>query len=362
MLGALRDQSFPVPHYPPYAIDAHQVDPTGTHIVPPRLRAVAAGAGMSPRPVPPRRGLVLAGGAAKGAFEAGALAELVHAGLHFRSIVGTSAGALNGAYFAAGVRAGREHDAAQALVQFWQRDARWKTILDVSPREIFAGRGLSTSARLEHVFRERIAPMVQLPTRQPVDLRIVTTRLQPAQSGVEAGRYEHVFTFTQDDFANGIDAITHAAVASAAFPGLFAPVNVPEVGDCMDGGFVANTPLSDGLAADEVYVIAPWAPLPGPTVELSGLSLVNRWIEVLVSERFNREVSQAQAQRRLAENQSHRTRAGQKRTPSPRIILIRPPQQLPGSLLVAFGDEGLRADYIARGRAAARAALAQVQQ
>jgi predicted acylesterase/phospholipase RssA len=47
--------------------------------------------------MPRRRGLVLQGGGAKGAFQYGALKELYSAGFDFDVISGTSVGALNGA-------------------------------------------------------------------------------------------------------------------------------------------------------------------------------------------------------------------------------------------------------------------------
>ena len=43
------------------------------------------------------RGLLLSGGAARGAFQAGVVAALDRAGLRFDAIVGTSVGAVNGA-------------------------------------------------------------------------------------------------------------------------------------------------------------------------------------------------------------------------------------------------------------------------
>lgn len=57
---------------------------------------------MSPRPRRPL-GLVLAGGGALGAWQAGALAELERAGLRFDAVLGFSAGAINGAAYALGL-------------------------------------------------------------------------------------------------------------------------------------------------------------------------------------------------------------------------------------------------------------------
>jgi NTE family protein len=321
----------------------------------------------------PRRALVLAGAAAKGAFEVGAIAALVEHGITFGTIIGTSAGALNASYFAAGVRAGREREAVREMVDFWIERARWRTFLDVSTRDIFAGRGLSGSRRIEWVLRERMAPLAALPATSEVQLRMVASRLA-AGSGVDgATGYEHVFSFAGPDFATRLDEIAHAAVASSAFPVLFAPVNVPTVGACVDGGLVANTPFAEAIAAgnvEEVYILTPWSPADGDANRLGGLSLISRWIEIAVSERFSREIAHAErahAQLRvLAEARDRGTlteeqhwelqrRLGLRH--AARIVVIRPALALPGDLLSGFGDQGLRAEYVARGRAAAEHAL-----
>ena len=321
----------------------------------------------------PRRALVLAGGAAKAAFEVGALAALVERGLKFGTVIGASAGALNAAYFAAGVRAGRELDAAREMVDFWLERARWRTFLELSSRAVVAGRGLSSSARLEAVLRERMGPLAKLPTQSEVQLRLVASMLSAGRRHDGALSYEHVFSFAESDFVNRLDEIAHAALASSAFPGLFAPVHVPSVGSCVDGGLVANTPLAEAVASgdvDEVYILTPLSPADGDPERLGGLSLISRWIDIMVSERFNREIDRAErahAQRQvLAEEhgrgalseQQHwdlQRRLGLRH--AARVVLIRPRKALPGDLLAAFGDETLRAEYLARGRAAAEETL-----
>lgn len=317
----------------------------------------------------PRRAIVLAGGAAKGAFEVGALASLVERGLAFTSIIGTSAGALNAAYFAAGVRAGREREAAHEMVEFWLERARWRTFLDLSARDIATLRGLSRSTRAEAVLRDRLLLLSTLPARHEVQLRMVASRLAAAPGAAGALTHEHVFAFQASDFATRVDDIARAAVASGAFPGLFAPVDVPDIGLCVDGGLVANTPLAEAIAlgdVDEVYVVTPWTAADGDADRLGGLSLLSRWIEIAVSERFNREVAQAERRhaqlqvladerdRGVLSDEQHgylQRRLGLRN--AARIIVIRPSRALPGNVLTAFGDRSLRAEYIARGRAAA---------
>src|SRR5688500_7106313 len=61
-----------------------------------------AGASVASVPLQVRTGLVLSGGGAKGAWEAGVAAALVEAGLPVALVAGSSAGALNAAMIAAG--------------------------------------------------------------------------------------------------------------------------------------------------------------------------------------------------------------------------------------------------------------------
>src|SRR5437879_4895591 len=92
--------------------------------------------------------VILAGGIAKGAFEAGALEVLTARGLQIGSIVATSSGALNGALLAAGVRSGRAAEAGRRLVALWQDHASWWRIFRVSARDALGGRGLLSSEKV----------------------------------------------------------------------------------------------------------------------------------------------------------------------------------------------------------------------
>ena len=323
-----------------------------------------------------RRAIVFAGGGAKGAFEAGAVGVMAERGITFDLVVGASAGALNAAYYAAAIRAGRECSAVKEMIDFWIEQGRWRTFLDVDMREIFGGRGLSLSHRLERVLLSRMRSLVSLAAQKDVRLRMITTVLRSSTAANDAGTSEHVFSFASDDFAHRPEKIAEAAVASAAFPGLMSPVHVPCVGDCVDGGMVANTPLAEALSnqdLDEVYVVQPWG-TESRHEHFSGLSLVSRWIEILLDERFNRELvlaNRREEQRRaLAElrdsgeltSRHHDVvqQALDLPTKPVSVILIRPEGVLPGNILSAFGDRNLRVEYITRGRAAAESALQAV--
>lgn len=323
---------------------------------------------------PTRNALALAGAAAKGAFEAGAIAALAAAGVVFRSIVGTSSGALNGAFFAIATRTGRQSRAAGQLVDFWLEHGHWRTFLDFSIRDAFGLRGVSRVDALEDVLMQHMSELAGA-AHQAVDLRLVATVLSPAAAEAARSRsHEHVFRFADDELIGKLPEVVRAAVASAAFPGLMVPVHVDRVGQCVDGGLVANVPLSEALTAppiDRVFVVN-----PSPRIEAGpqsrGLALASDWVEIAVGERVNRDLNEVDLFNRqlaaldrlcdagfLTNWQCEQLRRdlglnGRRRV---EVVSIVPDEPLPGNLLSGFGDRGLRAEYVARGREAASRAL-----
>ncbi|MEI9952779.1 MAG: patatin-like phospholipase family protein [Pseudomonadota bacterium] len=95
--------------------------------------------------------LVLAGAVAKGAFEAGVLSVLAERGERISMLVATSAGSLNAAVYATGVRCGREKRAAEVLQRLWMEQGDWQHIVDFSFLDALAGRGLSSIAALQNI-------------------------------------------------------------------------------------------------------------------------------------------------------------------------------------------------------------------
>src|SRR5689334_12191211 len=95
--------------------------------------------------------LILAGAGARGAFEAGAIQVLIENGIQFRSIVGTSAGALNGVALAYGVRAHEEDKMVKQMVEFWETRSTWYNGLRPSLEGIFFGNGFFNPKRMTDV-------------------------------------------------------------------------------------------------------------------------------------------------------------------------------------------------------------------
>ncbi len=231
-----------------------------------------------------RIALVLAGGGARGAYQLGALAALAPAltarGQTPDIIVGTSTGALNGAFFAANADGPLEATAA-AGVELW-RGLRWSDALRplVSPFELrrilgagamlagLPGGGLAglvdpapLSGTLERLVAfERIADNVKDGTLTAA--AIVATAYATSRSVV----FHHGGPSLGADSSRGIDyAATRLApehvLASAAIPGAFPAVEIRRprtaAGWYGDGGMHLNVPLAPAIAlgAERVVVV-----------------------------------------------------------------------------------------------------------
>lgn len=238
-----------------------------------------------------RVGLVLSGGGANGAFEAGVMAAIEDAGIRPTVLSGTSAGALNAAAMAHGL------DAA-TLADVWRRtDAGdvhrprrdvwrlprpagwfsdggladrgldgigWTWLLDTSPlRDTLA----------EALGGERVEPVdgltVSVSAVEQATGRLVrfTNRLPP----------EHRRTAAYREVALTVDHL----LASAAIPLAFRPAEVAG-SHWWDGGLVANTPLAPAMAhePDAVIVVTTAtrerpAPRPESLGEAIGLLIDN---------------------------------------------------------------------------------------
>jgi NTE family protein len=240
-----------------------------------------------PAAAKPRReriALVLAGGGARGAYEAGALSALapvLAADGHAPDIIiGTSIGALNGAFFAARANEPLEGTAMAAL-EMW-RELSWGDALRplVSPAELtrvlgagamlagLPGGGLAglldpaplrdTLARL--VSFERIADNVRAGSLTAA--AVVATAYHTTRSVVfhHGGPELGLNPLRAIDYFSTTLAPEHV-LASAAIPGAFPAVEIrqpPEAtGWYGDGGVRLNAPLSPALAlgADRVVVI-----------------------------------------------------------------------------------------------------------
>lgn len=319
--------------------------------------------------------IVLAGGVAKGAFEAGALDVLVRRGLRIGQLVGTSSGALNATMIAAAVRGGRELDATARLLTLWRDDADWMRVFHVTLHDALEGRGLSDSDKILKLLRGEI-PRVLSDQRHEVGLRIVVGALQGVTTmiaGTPATSFEGVLPFEGPDFddATRREQIYVAAAASAAFPVLFNPVDVPGLGPCIDGGVVNDAPvkLATDSGAERVVVIAPYPAAYRSATLPRGVEFASHLVDALIHERLYRDLRDTEATNLMLARLRGLVADG---TLSPsqydkvaevlgfrplQLIAIRPDAELPGNPFVGFLHRELRERYITAGEAAATRAL-----
>jgi predicted acylesterase/phospholipase RssA len=332
-------------------------------------------------PPSPGTALVLSGAVARGAFEAGVLHVLAQHGIPITKIVAASAGALNGALLAAGIRAGRMYDAARALVDLWSERGTWGNAIDLSFHDLIRGRGLSTSDKLRQLVRAQVETFVPGPSSCPIDLSLVVTALQgdPVVRRREgATSFESVVSFCGADFddARARERLYTATTASAAFPGLFAPVAVPGLGDCLDGGAVNNAPIAEALARRpdirRVIVVTHTPAVNEASAGLGGAELAGHVGEILVTERLYRDLREARrVNERIAALDAlvcDGTLTSASATAAQRafgyegkrpleIIEIRPQAALRGGAFPGLSSRTIRDEYIEAGRLAALTAL-----
>ncbi len=194
------------------------------------------------------RYLVLCGGGSRGAIEVGFAIALWENGIRFDGIVGSSVGALNGAFLAAG---GPPTD----LAQVWRR-LRFQDCFRFNWRVLIRGARESSMFTLGRGLRQLLG---ELGTLRFDDLSVP-------------------FTVIATDFATG-DAVAidrgplePALRASIALPGLLQPVTL--AGRCLvDGSLSANLPVAEAVrrGATEVWAMR-CACCPSPKFRLDALT------------------------------------------------------------------------------------------
>jgi NTE family protein len=186
-----------------------------------------------------RRGIafVLGGGGVLGSHEVGMLRALVEAGIHPDLVIGTSVGALNGAFFAASPDA----DAVERLTKVWEA---------AGASDVFGGSILGRLSRLAksrtHVHDSEPLRRLLLDLLQVELIEDLAVPFQCVAASIEraAGHW----------FTSG--PIVPAVMASAAVPGLLPAVEI-DGEHFVDGGIVDSIPVGRAVAlgARTVYVL-----------------------------------------------------------------------------------------------------------
>ena len=182
-------------------------------------------ANVNPKPRP-RVGLALSGGAARGVAHVGVLKVLLEAGVPIDCVAGTSAGALVGGAYAAGL-------SLPELEEFGRR-LRWRDFGRVTLSRL----GIQSNARLEEYIRARF-PLTRFEDL-PIPFAAVATDLHTGEAVVMRGEGDLAF----------------AIRASCAVPGWYVPVTDAQGRQLVDGGLVANVPTAAARAFAPDVVIA----------------------------------------------------------------------------------------------------------
>ncbi|MCB0864307.1 MAG: patatin-like phospholipase family protein [Solirubrobacterales bacterium] len=237
-------------------------------------------------PGPPRVAVVLPGGGARGAYEAGALSVLLpkleEHGQSVSIYCGTSVGAINGAMLASTAHLGGTGQ-AEALVERWRGISKGEVIGRLLSPDLLVGIG-SLAGEAVGVpgmrFRGLIDPK---PLRRNLDswidwdqlhanvatdhVRAVCAIATSLSKGQPVGFVE---TAGKGRVEQGAEEIHYAPVelepvhvrASAAIPGIFPPVEVPgrgrAAGHFVDGATRLNAPIRPAidLGAERIIVIS----------------------------------------------------------------------------------------------------------
>ena len=174
----------------------------------------------------PRLGLALSGGAARGLAHVGVLKVLAEHGVRVDCVAGTSAGALVGGAFASGV--------PLEEIEKIGRTLRWRDLGRMTVSRL----GVQSNAVMEDYIRARF-PVTRF-EEMPVPFAAVATDLRTGGAVVMRDEGDVAF----------------AVRASCAVPGWYVPVTDERGRLLVDGGLVANLPVSVARALGAEVVVA----------------------------------------------------------------------------------------------------------
>jgi NTE family protein len=186
--------------------------------------------------------LVMSGGGARGAFQAGALRALMESGIQPQFVVGTSAGAINASFLAL---RGWTPESIEDLARCW-RDAQGADFLPsnalwVTVRAVLR-RGPNTYTRIRDFFMAHgLKPEIRFSDLQKLRLFVVAADLRACRPVVYGIDPE--------------DGVLDAVLASTALPPWVAPLDIK--GQLlMDGGVVSVLPIECAVTQGATEIIA----------------------------------------------------------------------------------------------------------
>jgi NTE family protein len=216
---------------------------------------------------------VLSGGASFGAIQAGMLRALYERDIAPELIVGTSAGAINGAFIASRPPTVAT---AQSLERIW-RSLRTFQVFPPNPATAL----LALIGKRDHLIpndglRALISTHQQFTRLEdaPVPFHVIATDIRSGR----ARRLSHG------------DAEA-AVLASSAIPGIYPAVQFDGL-DLVDGGVANNTPISDAaeLGASKIYVLPTGITCELPTPPRGAIGMLVHAITLLINQRLVQDI------------------------------------------------------------------------
>jgi NTE family protein len=224
-------------------------------------------------------GFVLAGGGSLGAIEAGMLRALYERGIAPDVIVGTSAGALNGAYIASRPPT---LETAHELARVWRSITTFKAF---PPNPFIAAAGLL--GLRDYLVSNR-------GVRKQLRAEVQFTLMQEARIPFHVIATD-VLTGKERRLSEG-DAVS-AVLASAAIPGIYPPIE-RDGRELVDGGVADNTPIEHAynLHADPIYVLPTGMPCALERAPRGAIPMLVHALNQLINARLARDVKRYGAQ------------------------------------------------------------------
>jgi NTE family protein len=216
---------------------------------------------------------VLSGGASLGAIQVGMLRALYERQIAPELIVGTSAGAVNGAFIASRPPS---VETAEGLARIWRSLHTFQVFPPNPPIALLALLGR----------RDHLVPNTGLKALLAAHLQF--KRLEDAAIP---------FHVIATDIRNGRERrlskgdAEAAVLASAAIPGVFPVVHV-DGDDLVDGGVANNTPISDAadLGATRIYVLPTGITCELPAPPRAAVPMLVHAITLLVNQRLAQDI------------------------------------------------------------------------
>jgi NTE family protein len=212
--------------------------------------------------------LVLSGGGSLGAVQVGMLAGLAEAGVEFDAVIGTSVGAINAAW----VAADPGPESMERLAGVW-RGLRRTDVFPTGPWQAMrAAAGRSRGLVSQHGLRSLLEEHLRFERIEdaPTPLHVVA---------VDAGTGRSTLLSS----GSAVDAV----LASAAIPGVLAPVSI-DGRWFLDGGVADNCSIGHavGLGADSVWVLPAGYPCAAPALPTSAIGMALHGLTLLIHQRL----------------------------------------------------------------------------